>query len=186
MPVRVIQQADLWMAEVTPPHGQWRSSRPMGMGYLIEELKSIGLQQGEIDLALREAVEIKSRAHHDDRILPTLNAALAGEYDVPPQLPICEAWLAYALFLGGERLLPLRDVVYIADFIVRGPPTPDEIAWAFLRLRTRGWLDQQDDLYGLTAEGRRAIGDFVGEGTVLGVLRRIEEWIRANPPLGNE
>jgi hypothetical protein len=105
------------MAEVTPPHGQWKSPHPMGIGYLIEALK---------------------------------------------------------------------EVVDTADFVYRLIPTSDEIAWALLRMRQRGWLAVQGNLYGLTAEGRRAIGEIVGEGSVLDRFERLEAWTLAHPPPGDE
>jgi hypothetical protein len=173
------------MAEVTPPHGQWKSPHPMGIGYLIEALKSIGCQQADIDRALQEAAVIRSQRYWDGEIGPKLQAALDGRYEVPAQPPRTEALLAFALFLG-DSLTPLKEVVDTADFVYRLIPTSDEIAWALLRMRQRGWLAVQGNLYGLTAEGRRAIGEIVGEGSVLDRFERLEAWTLAHPPPGDE
>lgn len=180
-----MRDGTLWTAEVTQPHGRWRPPRPMAIGYLIEALKSIGCHQTDIDHALREAATIQSQRYWDDEIAPKVDAALAGEYEVPPQQPFTEAWLAYSLFLG-ESLLPLKDIVDIADYVNHALPSPDEIAWAFLRLRTRGWLAEQGGLYGLTTEGRRNVRGIVSEGGVIDRLERLKEWILAHPPPGSE
>jgi hypothetical protein len=103
-----------------------------------------------------------------------------------PQPPFTEAWLAYALFLGvrflGEAPLPLEDTIESADFINHGIPNLDQVAWAFLQMRKRGWLAEQADLYGLTARGRHAIESIVGEGSVQGRVERMKQWIAAHPP----
>lgn len=181
MPIKIMQDGTLWTAEVTSPEGQWQSPRPMAIGHLIEVLKSIGCQQTDIDHALQEAAAIQSQRYWDSEIGAKLGAALAGECDVPPQQPFTEAWLAYALFLG-DSLLSLKDVVDIADSINHALPNTDEIAWAFLRLRKRGWLAEQGGQYGLTAEGRRAIGDIVSKGNVLDQVEQLKEWTLAHPP----
>jgi hypothetical protein len=153
----------------------------MGIGYLIEALKSIGCHQTDIDHALQEAASSKSQRYWDDKIGPKLQAALAGEYEVPPQQPFTEAWLAYALYLG-ELPLPLKDIVDMADFINHAIPNPDEIAWAFLRLRKRGWLAEKGGLYGLTPEGRLVIEGIVGESGVLDRVERLKEWTLVHSP----
>jgi len=114
-----------------------------------------------------------------EKITPVLRAALAGELQVPEQKPFSEAWLAYALF-PFERPVPLEDVIGSADAINHGIPKADDVAWAFLRLRKRGWLVVQGDLYGLMAEGRSAINTVVAQGSV----GRLKEWISAHPPPG--
>ena len=94
-----------------------------------------------------------------------LRAALAGEVKVSEQKPFSEAWLAYALF-PFERPVPLEEVIGSADAIDHGVPNVDEVVWAFLRLRKRGWLVVQEDLYRLTAEGRRAINTVLAQGSL--------------------
>jgi len=74
----------------------------------------------------------------------------------------------------------------MADGIEHAVPNPEEIAWGFLRLRTRGWLVEQEDRYGLTREGRRVIESVVGEGTVLDRMERLEVWTLAHPPPSDE
>jgi hypothetical protein len=114
-------------------------------------------------------------------ISPRLRAALAGEVEVPQQAAFSEAWLSYALFYY-ERLLSLEEVIESADAVNHGIPKVDEVAWAFLRLRKRGWLVVQGDLYGLTAEGRRTIKTVVAQGGV----ERLKEWVSAHPPPSEE
>ncbi|OGS59821.1 MAG: hypothetical protein A3K59_09575 [Euryarchaeota archaeon RBG_19FT_COMBO_69_17] len=120
-----------------------------------------------------------------EEVAPQLHAALSGEREISPQLPRTEAWLALCLFFGDSPL-PLRDVIQMADGIEHAVPNPEEIAWGFLRLRTRGWLVEQEDRYGLTREGRRVIESVVGEGTVLDRMERLEVWTLAHPPPSDE
>jgi len=114
-----------------------------------------------------------------EEIAPRLREVLAGERDVPPQKPLVEAWLGYALYCY-DKPLSLEEVVASADAINHGIPHPDEVAWAFLCLRKRGWLSVQGDMYGLTPEGRLAINTIV----VQGHLERLNHWISSHPPLG--
>lgn len=181
MPIKFTQEGALWTAEVTPPHGRWRSPRPMGIGHLIDALKSIGCLQADIDHALRDAAVAQSQHYWDDEIRPKVQAALNGSYQVPPQPPRTEALLAYVLF-QADSPIPLRDVVDTADFIYRLVPTSDEIAWAFLLLRKRGWFVEEGHLYGLTEEGRRTIESIVGEGRALDRVERLKQWSLAHPP----
>jgi hypothetical protein len=114
-----------------------------------------------------------------EEIGPRLRTALAGERDVPPQKPFVEAWLGYSLYYY-DKLLSLEEVIESADAINHGIPNPDEVAWAFLGLRNRGWLSVQGDMYGLTPEGRLAINTIVVQGS----LERLNGWISSHPPSG--
>jgi hypothetical protein len=117
-------------------------------------------------------------------VAPQVRDALEGRRKVPPQTPFAEAWLAMSIF-SVDSMVRLEDVVQTADGINHAFPSSDEIAWAFLRLRKRGWLVVQGDLYGLTSEGRRAIGIVVGEGSVLKRVERLKGWASTNPPPGD-
>jgi len=110
-----------------------------------------------------------------------VKAVLAGEQEVPPQPPFTEAWLTYALY-WGESPLSLENVIFHADSINHAVPNPEEIAWAFLSLRKRGWLSTQGTLYALTAEGRRAVESIAGKGDLWEQIDRLEEWTLAHPP----
>jgi hypothetical protein len=106
-------------------------------------------------------------------------------------------------------MLSLLEVIGLADAIQHLIPNYDEISWAFLRLRRRGWLVIEGEMYGLTPEGRRAIKEIVDRGepplwvrklqlwiylkTYLPVLPKgprpidkLKDWISENPPPGNE
>ncbi len=120
-----------------------------------------------------------------EKMSSVLQAALEGKSRIPRQTPLAEAWLGLSLFYG-ESSLPLYEIIHIADGISHAIPNPDEVAWTFLRLRMRGWLLVEGDLYGLTPEGRREIGAVVGGGTVLKRLERLKEWISMNPPPGDK
>jgi hypothetical protein len=114
-----------------------------------------------------------------EAIRPILRPALAGERKVPPQKPFVEAWLGYALY-SYDKLLSLEEVIASADSIAHGIPKPDEVAWAFLSLRKRGWLAVHEDMYGLTPEGRLAISTIVVQDS----LKRLSDWISSHPPSG--
>ncbi len=120
-----------------------------------------------------------------DPIRPVLKSTLAGEREVLPQKPFVEAWLGYALYCHA-RLQTLEEVVASADAINHAIPNADEIAWAFLRLRKRGWLLIKDDSYGLTPEGRREIDSVVRGVTYHHSFEVLERWILNHPPPGEE
>jgi hypothetical protein len=116
---------------------------------------------------------------HAEKINPVVRAALAGELKIEEQKQRSEAWLGLAL-CGSNVVVPLEEVVAFADAINHLIPSPDEVAWAFLRLKKRGWLAVEGDSYGLTSEGRRAIDTIVSQGN----FERLNEWILNNPPVG--
>ena len=212
MPIKIVKQGDdLYTAEVTAPNGTWRSPRPMPNDELGRELLLMGYDPVEIRHALEDAGVVT--ASHDyretaNRIRPLLQSALAGEREVPEQSPITEAWLALALS-RHDGLRSLKEVIGSAD-AVNAIPNPDEISWAFLRLRKRGWLAVDGDMYGLTPEGHRAVKEIVDRGepprpgwsykewlsymkTGQPVLprrtwsvKKLEDWILENPPPGDE
>lgn len=151
----------------------------------------IGCRETDIAVAFRKAggwdpsegpfPSFMSHRHWAEKVEPQVQAALAGKQEVPPQPSYTEAWLAFALFLG-ESLLSLEEVIETADFINHLTPIPEEIAWAFLRLRRREWLAMEGNSYGLTAEGRRTIEGIVDEGGVVENSERLSEWLLAHPP----
>lgn len=181
MPIKLRPEGSLWKAEVTPPHGSWQSPSPMVVGDLIEALRSIGCPQDEIDSALRKAASIRARDYWEDEVGPTLHSALVGEYEVPPQRPFVEAWLAYVLF-SQASLLSMKNVIDIAEFVNKTVPTPDEIAWAFLRLNERGWYVEKNGLYGLTSEGRSIIESILGTRGGFEAAKLLEDWLGKHPP----
>ncbi len=107
-----------------------------------------------------------------EQVIPVLRSALGDKYQVPQQRPFVEAWIGYALY-SLDRHLSVEEIIESADSINHGIPSPDEVAWAFLSLRKRGWLSAQGDKYGLTVEGRRAISAIIAQGSV----ERLEGWI---------
>ncbi len=127
-----------------------------------------------------EAMRFNSYRQWAEAVMPRLRAALAGEYEVPPQPPLAEAWLGYALFCY-ERLLSLEETIESADAIEHGIPNSDEVAWAFLQLRKRGWLTEQGNLFGLTTRGRSAIADIVGKGGMWDQFDRLRKWTLSHP-----
>ncbi|GEM_PF-4043768 len=114
-----------------------------------------------------------------EKISPVVRAALSGELNLPEQRQFSEAWIGLALF-GHKGIASLEEIVGSADAINHGIPTPEEVAWAFLRLRKRGWLEVKGGSYGLTLEGRQAIDVIVSQDH----LERLNEWISSNPPSG--
>lgn len=169
----------VFTAEVTPPDGggrYWKTPHPMEMHELVPALQALGCTQDDI----RHAIEKLGQQHYRQMAAltePVLREALQGTRKLPPQTPWAEAWLGYALY-SSQTPLSLEEVFDSADFINHAIPSPDVVAWAFLRLRERGWLEVQGDAYGLTEEGRLAMGTVVNEG----VVGRLEKWMSANPP----
>ena len=181
MPIKLRQEGSLWTAEVTPPHGSWRSPNPMVVGDLTEALSSIGCRREDIDLALREAYPVKRERDWNDQMLPKLRQALAGTCEVPPQEPCEEGIIAYILF-ERESPLALWEISDAYDYLNRVGMTADVLAWAFTRMNARRWLADHGTLFGLTANGRKAITEIVGEGRIEDRISRLVEWTRANPP----
>jgi hypothetical protein len=179
MPIKIEEVGKMgFTAEVTPPDGggrYWKTPHPMDMQELIPALKALGCTQDDIRHAFDELGE-----EHYRRMAaltePVVEGALAGACEIPPQRPGTEAWLGYALYYYSKPI-SLREVIESADAVNHLIPNPDEVAWAFLRLRERGWLIVQENMYGLTEEGRLAIGSIVNEG----VVERLDKWISANP-----
>jgi len=188
MPIRLTPQSltvenKLWTAEVTPPEGgghPWWSPGPMTVGDLIAALRAAGCSQADIDKALREANADYAQAFRDadaeKKYGPAVNAALSGDYEPPSGTPFTEPMVAYVLFFDKkpESLAELLDTF---DYIERGLPRPDELAWALLRLKRRGWLVVQKKLYGLTDEGRETIQSVVGAGETWDQMGRLKEWM---------
>lgn len=179
MAIRIMPVGDKYVAEVTPPDGQWRTPHPLHIEELAAALRNIGCDLSAARDAFDEAA-LQSYRIWADEMSPQLRAALDGKRDVPRQRPYSEAWLADALFYY-DRMLTLWEVLESADAINHAIPTPDEIAWAFLRLKKREWLAIDGDLYGLTAEGRGAIEIIEARGNAPRRVRRLEEWMMANP-----
>lgn len=116
-----------------------------------------------------------------DPVRPILRSALAGEIEVPTPKSFVEAWLDYAIYYY-DRPLILEEVIESADAINHAIPTAYEIAWAFLRLRKRGWLLRKDISYGLTPQGRHEIDSIVRGATYHQRLEVLEKWLLTHPP----
>lgn len=115
-------------------------------------------------------------------IAETVRMALDGTKKIPPQQDFYVAWLTYALFAMRTDLTWFEDYVAEADGLNHAVPTEDEVAWTFLHLKDRGWLQDKGDAYALTTEGRAAIKEIVGG--VVGEregIRRLEKWFASHP-----
>ena len=89
--------------------------------------------------------------------------------------------MAYALYWGGSQL-SLEGVIGNADVVAHAIPSADEIAWGLLSLRRRSWLLEEQNLYGLTAEGRRTLEGIVIKGDLRKSWEALDEWIHNHPP----
>jgi hypothetical protein len=200
MSIKIIKQGDdtddLYTAEVTASNGTWRSPQPMSRDELFSKLLSLGHNPMEVRYAFEDAgVELFSYGAREGeiRIQPLVRAVLAGERKAPSwpvswiwrgstsipvegtQSPYSEAKLAYALFYN-DRMLHLQEVLHAAECIDRDLPYDGEIPWALLHLRRRGWLAVEDEMYGLTSEGRRAVKEIVDRGEPSWLVRELEMW----------
>lgn len=190
MPIRIEPVGDRYTAEVTPPHGSWRSSQPMESNELARELLRVGCRPLDIAQALRE-VGIRGYSGFYREVAEgaerQLRAALSGRFSIAPQDPFVEAWLALSLFLGDSPQ-SMKQIIDGADYIWHAVPDSEQVAWAFVRLTRRGWLMKSGDTYWLTDDARRTIDIVAKQGTV-GVLEgveRLHRWVEANPPPGGE
>lgn len=186
MPISVVKEGNLYSAEVTQEGEglRWRTPHPMPSDELGRKLLSLGCDPVDIRRALLDAgvQPFTSEYHeHAERIRPELLAALMREREVPTQEPFSEAWLADALYYY-TRPLPLWEVLESADAINHAIPNADQVAWAFLRLRERGWLAIEGDFFGLRPEGRRAIDAILAHGVSPRRVGRLKEWISTHPP----
>ena len=118
--------------------------------------------------------------HWAEHAEPLVREALDGERHVAPESPFVEAWLSYSLY-SSEGELSLQELLEAADSVNKLIPTPDEISWAFLQLRKRGWLTENLGRYGLTIEARRIIRTIADDGDVLDEMERLRKWILAQP-----
>jgi hypothetical protein len=217
MSIKIVKQEkrdeqgdELYTAEVTTPQGTWRSPDPLPSFELEGMLFGMRCDIWEIKHAFQEVGVVHAPGATYDYVArktrPFLQAALAGEREVPEQEPTAEAWLAVALS-NNEGLRSLREVIGIADAIEHAIPDYDEISWAFLRLRRRGWLAVEGEMYDLTPEGRRAITEIVDRGETFwrdwsyeqwkkkgrpklpkrtSPIKKLKDWISENPPPGDE
>lgn len=199
MSIKIIKQDkknergdELYTAEVTAPNGTWKSP-PLPSFELVGKLLRLGHSVFEIERAFWEIRcdhPPESTYNYAAKITrPFLQAALAGEREVPEQRPFTEAWLTDAP-LYYDRMLSLREVIGLADAINHTIADSDEISGAFLRLRRRGWLAIEGEMYGLTPEGRRAAQEIVSRGKkpslLLDRVRKLEKWFVDHPLLGDE
>lgn len=117
--------------------------------------------------------------------LPLLQAALAGEREVPPSRRIKEVLFAYALY-RRDGMRSLWEVIKSADDLFIRIPDYDELSWAFLRLRRRGWLIVDGEKFGLTSEGRRIIQDIKSRNKEMHWWEPLEKWMSEHPMPGDE
>ena len=184
--VKVVNVGNLYSAEVKKDGIDpiWQSPRPMPTNELWLALREAGCTTEEIVTAFEGVPRPSSYYHFADDMLPMIEAALAGKREVPPQKPFSEAWIAVSILcedLSGTTH-HLEDILEQADSINIGIPTADEVAWAFLRLRKRGWLSIERGEYRLTPEGCRAIQSIAGDASGFESTERLEEWVLAHPP----
>ncbi len=187
MNIKVVKEGNLYSAQVTRDGIDpiWQSSRPMPTNELWLALRAVGCTPEEIVSAFEGVPRPSSYYHFADDMLPKIEDALAGKRQVPPQKPFAEAWIAVSIFcedLSGKSAHRLEDVLEQADSINIAVPTADEVAWAFLRLRKRGWLSTEKGEYRLTPEGRRMIQSIAGDAPGFESAKRLEEWASVHPP----
>lgn len=191
MAIKIVKQGDdlddLYTAEVTSPQGNWMSPHPMPNDELGRKLLPMGCDPVEIRHALQDAGVgqfSKETREAAKTTRPLLQAALAGEREVPAQGPSTEALLAYALS-GFDRMVSLIWVVHSAEWICDGVPNADQISWSFLRLRKWGWLILDGERFGLTPEGRRVLQYILGRDDNMHWNVKVEKWLSKHPLPGD-
>jgi hypothetical protein len=158
-----------------------RTPRSRGVLELLARVEALMMSGRSVKNKTGETTSLQSYVKWAQEIAPRVLAALSGKVEVPEQRPSTEAWLTYALYWKDSQL-SLEDMIRYADVVGHSIPNALEISWALLRLRKRGWLSIQKDSYGLTDEGRRAVGGIVGSGDLRKRIERLEEWTSAHPP----
>ena len=185
MPIKVRPEGDLYVAEVTPPDGQWKSAHPMFMGDLEKALEDVGCDSEAVNHAIFLAFYDRYRPYAEE-VLPQVRAALSGSMKVRQQSAWVEAWITYSLISSKEskeRRLTIQDILCAADSLNKAMASPDEISWTFIQLKRRGWLVDEDGVYALTPEARLLVEQIVEEErNSLDGIDRLEAWISANPP----
>jgi len=107
--------------------------------------------------------------------------ALDGTAKIPPQPDHSVAWLTYALYEMTKDLTWFEEYVAVADGLNHAVPTEDEVAWTFLQLKGRGWLQDKGDAYALTVEGRVSIKGIVDGVLTREGIKRLEKWFASHP-----
>lgn len=115
----------------------------------------------------------------------TVRLALEGRTKTPPQGAFAVAWVTFAFYMI-EADFSFERLVANADDINHAVVTPDEVAWAFLHLRARGWLEVKGDRYSLTSEGRRTIEETVNDAPMRAGTHKLEMWFESHPVTGED
>ena len=178
MAIRILPEGDKYNAEVTPPDGQWRSPHPMSVEELAAALREIGCDHGAASDAFQKAI-LQTYRSLAEEFLPQVQGALKGERDVPRQDPSAEAWVAYALYEMNARIT-IQMLIEDVDSLNHAIPTPDEVSWALLQLRNRGWLLAEADTYALTVEGREAVEKIARGEDIWKRKMRLEDWMASH------
>lgn len=77
-----------------------------------------------------------------------------------------------------DGLRPLDEFILSADAANYAIPDYDEVSWAFLRLRRRGWLAIEGEMFGLTPEARCIINEIEAKDELPGLDWSREEWTK--------
>jgi hypothetical protein len=129
--------------------------------------------------SVERALEVYSQWSR--QIAPYVQAAVAGKVQVPPQTVSAEVWLTFALYWERSKKT-LENLIRDADVVGHSLPSAEEIAWTLLRLRKRGWLSIQGDLFGLTTEGLNTVEGVVDKGSLKERIQRLTTWISSHSP----
>ncbi len=181
----MIPRDGLFEAEVSGPDSKWRTPHPMTSNDLARALLSLGCSPLEIATEFRKAGIVSYSGYYRtfaSDTVPRVEAVLAGEVMVRPMSAFEEAWIALALFLS-DAPLTVEGIIEGADSIEHAIPNSDEVAWALLKLRERGWLVSAGGTYNLTDRGKEMIESILNRSKGLSHLRSLEEWLATNPPL---
>lgn len=117
-------------------------------------------------------------------IAERVREALSGTKTVAPQSAFSVAWVTESLY--ELKRGSLNELCSVADSINHTVPNPDEIAWSFLQLRAKGWLEvYEDDYFGneyaLANRGRKAVDEICGgEKMDRSKVSKLEQWFESN------
>lgn len=124
-----------------------------------------------------------------DEMGPQLERAMSGISQIEPVAKGSgddqEAIFAWALYLfRAIAPMTLKDFLVTKHTLDKVIPTPKSLIWGFSQLRTRGWISKdKGSRYHITSKAVVIIEKiFAGEDDIWKKYRKLEDWMRANPP----
>ncbi len=175
----------------------WHFDYPLGIVRSLEAMTAIEIDHSKMPYSLtwRSEWHPEDIEENRNRLLqsyrkvaaeyaPQLDAMLSGRRKVSEQRAFIEAWITECLnWREAESLTSLDRIISCTDIVNALLPSPEEVGWAFLQLKRRGWLIKDGSSYGLNKEGCRRVKAVIRDtAEALEAIKPLEEWMRMNRP----